>query len=289
MSRPLIPNSCPVPNVLLDVVIPRLKPAAVRVLLLIVRFTYGFQRESDRISLTQLQKATGLSRQGVSEGIYGTATKAGSITGEFPGLLIITPGAKGRAANEYRLNIDITTGQLVNKLDQSEKLTSQVGSQNFRLSQRHSKSKERDGNKPQFPDSRKKGWDPTPFQPVIKKVVACLNDLAGKSYNPDSKDISSYLLACLRSGATEADCLLVVEDRCRRWKDNPEMVEHLNPVTLFRPTRFQVYLTEAKAAGNGRGPVIKDLGNDRVEIDGRQMSKETYRQRYGSEPQPTNT
>jgi len=114
MSKFLIPNTTQVPNILLDAVIPKLPPGAVRVLLAIVRKTNGFQKSSDRISYSQLQSLTGLSRQGVSSG-----------TKVLGALLKIKPGKKGKGANEYSLNLDVTTGQLVNKVDQPNNLTSQ--------------------------------------------------------------------------------------------------------------------------------------------------------------------
>ena len=115
MSRLLIPNTTQVPNILLDTVIPKLPPGAVRVLLAIVRKTYGFQKSSDRISIKQLRTLTGLSRQGVIRG-----------TRVLGAMMKIKPGSKGRGANEYSLNLDTSTGQLVNKVDQSDILTSQL-------------------------------------------------------------------------------------------------------------------------------------------------------------------
>src|SRR5437016_781097 len=98
MSRLLIPNTCQVPNVLLDEVIPRLPLGAVRVLLAIVRLTYGFGKASDRISYTQLSKATRLSRRKVIDGVR--------VLGD---IVTVQPGAKGRGANEYSLNLNIDT------------------------------------------------------------------------------------------------------------------------------------------------------------------------------------
>jgi phage replication O-like protein O len=98
----LIPNTCQVPNVLLDEVIPRLPLGAVRVLLAIVRFTYGFGRASDKISYNQLSKATKLSRRKVIDAVRTLGS-----------LLIVRPGAKGKASNEYALNLDIKKGKLL--------------------------------------------------------------------------------------------------------------------------------------------------------------------------------
>ncbi len=131
MSKLLIPNTTQVPNVLLDEVIPKLPPGAVRVLLAIVRKTYGFQKSSDCISYSQLQALTGLSREGVNTGIK-------KINEKFCSLLKIIPGAMGKGASEYSLNLDVSTGHLVRKVDQSNNLTSQScgqeGSQKSRLS-----------------------------------------------------------------------------------------------------------------------------------------------------------
>ncbi len=51
--KPLTPNSTQIPNIILDFVIPRISEADGKVLLYICRRTYGFQKEQDRISLSQ--------------------------------------------------------------------------------------------------------------------------------------------------------------------------------------------------------------------------------------------
>jgi phage replication O-like protein O len=118
MSKLLIPNTCQVPNVLLDEVMPRLPGSALKVMLAVVRKTYGFQKRSDKISFKTLQKLTGLSRDAVNQGIKALGP-----------LLIIMPGRKNvptsDGVNEYALNLNIETGELVRKADQSENLTSQ--------------------------------------------------------------------------------------------------------------------------------------------------------------------
>src|SRR6185369_8811212 len=69
VSKLLIPNTTQVPNVLIDVVMRQISDAALRVLLAVVRKTYGFQKKCDAVSLTQLQKLTGMSRKAVVDGI----------------------------------------------------------------------------------------------------------------------------------------------------------------------------------------------------------------------------
>lgn len=92
---------------------------------------------------------------------------------------------------------------------------------------------------------------------ISEKTIRRLNELSGKSYRPESKAVNQYLLARLKDGATEAEILAVVQDRWERWKTKPEMLEHFNPVTLFRPSNFERYLTEAKSR-NGNGPMTEE-------------------------------
>lgn len=124
---------------------------------------------------------------------------------------------------------------------------------------------------------------PDPFSfTIIEKTIRRLNELSGKSYRPDSKVVNQYLLARLKDGATEADVMLVVEDRWRRWGQDEKMREHFNPTTLFRESNFERYLTEAKA-GNGKADPPKIARADEKVFyfeDGSFMPKDTYRRRY---------
>lgn len=255
MSKLLIPNTTQVPNVLLDVVMPQIKNASLRVLLAIVRKTYGFGKRADKISLTQLQRATGLSRQGVVNGIGGLGK--------------LLESKVGKGINEYSLNLDVSTGQLVNAVDQSINLTSQVcGSQGSQRS-RHTKP------------IITKPKNPT-FSSTIEKIVTRLNELSGRSYRANSKAVCKYLRARLKAGATEADCLAVVENRWESWGTSEKMRPHFNPVVLFREENFVRYLEDARAGNeNDRAPEVRDLGGGMVEVDGVQMEKKTYELRYG--------
>ena len=56
MEKKLIPNFTQIPNIILDEYISELGHAEIKVLLYICRRTYGFQKGSDKISLTQFEK-----------------------------------------------------------------------------------------------------------------------------------------------------------------------------------------------------------------------------------------
>ena len=87
------PNGTLVPDDVFDVLMPELTEAELRVLLYIVRRTFGFKKASDAISLSQmvkgiqtrdgrtLDRGTGMSRRGVMKGIAGLQAK-GIVTVE---------------------------------------------------------------------------------------------------------------------------------------------------------------------------------------------------------------
>ena len=105
---------------------------------------------------------------------------------------------------------------------------------------------------PLLKEGKGKEGNGTPYSPPgdVVRIVSMINELSGKKYSPDSKAVTKGLLARLNDGATVDNCLCVVADRWERWKDKPEMREHFNPLTLFRPGNFEKYFTEAQA-GNG--------------------------------------
>lgn len=100
------PNYTQTPNDLFDKFLPDLGDAELRVLLAIIRQTFGFRRSKARISLTRLEKATGLSRQSALTGA--TALEARSLITKF----------WDGGVTEYEILIE-DPDQMVNLLDQS--------------------------------------------------------------------------------------------------------------------------------------------------------------------------
>jgi len=119
----LIPNSTQMPNLILDLVIPRIPEAEARCLLYVCRRTFGFHKESDRISFSQfihgirdhkgksLDYGTGLSRQAVANGLRNLVKAE---------VLIVIKNSKG---NFYKINLEMAVDKVVNLVDQSRKLT----------------------------------------------------------------------------------------------------------------------------------------------------------------------
>ncbi len=231
MSEKLKPNFTAIPNVILDQLMRGLNEGELKTLLAICRFTYGYGKQLDTISLNQLAEITGMDRSNVAR-----ARK------RLGNLVIVTPGT-ATTASTYRLNIEISDAELrparVKGSDPSATsdrgATSVKGSDPSATFQRNPKKEDK---------------EPDVFSLQIAKIIGRVNDLSGKSYQTNSKAIYKYLRARLKDGATEADCLAVVENRASRWLGDDKMREHFNPVTMFREENFARYLAEAQASTN---------------------------------------
>ena len=81
------------PNVYIDEYLPELSGAEVKVLLAILRSTVGCQKESEEISLSQLERMTGLTRHSVIDGLRRLIER---------GLVVQTQEARGIKAASYR-------------------------------------------------------------------------------------------------------------------------------------------------------------------------------------------
>lgn len=108
MSKKLKPNFTPIPNVILDEIMRTLAPGTTKLLFAICRFTYGWGKQSDRISISQLEDITGMAHGSVARSIK-----------QLGKLVSIKPGDPSRQlASEYRLNIEISDNDLVSLRDQ---------------------------------------------------------------------------------------------------------------------------------------------------------------------------
>lgn len=122
-TQNLIPNSTQIPNVILDLVISRIPEAEARCLLYICRRTFGFHKESDRISFSQfingiqdrkgrvLDYGAGLARASVAKGLRKLA-EAEAIE--------IKKTSKG---NYYRINLLLDVDKVVHLLNRSSSHT----------------------------------------------------------------------------------------------------------------------------------------------------------------------
>lgn len=119
----LIPNSSQIPNVILDLVLPRISEAEARCLLYICRRTFGFHKDEDNISLTQFENGirtsqgrrldfgTGLSRPAVNTALQNLIKV---------GVIFVQQRSRG---NRYKLNLHMDVDKVVNEINQLRRLT----------------------------------------------------------------------------------------------------------------------------------------------------------------------
>jgi phage replication O-like protein O len=228
VSRLLIPNTCQVPNVLLDEIMPTLPGSSLKVLLAVVRKTYGFGKRSDKISFRTLRELTGLSRDAVNRGIKGLGA-----------LVTIVPGAKGvptlEGVNEYALNLNIETGELVRKSDQSEKRTSP---KNLKKQVRKSDSSKPNSSKPKY-CARKDPESLRAFDRFYQEYPRhCAKEAAERAWfklNPDSSLVAEIMTGLARYSVEVRD-------------SEPKFIAH--PATWLNQRRWTDETCKSRKAHN---------------------------------------
>ena len=104
MNNNYVPNTSPIPNILFDYWMHILSPAEFKVLMCIARKTYGWHKNYDRISISQIEKMTNLSRKGITKNIecliaHGLVNKIKSKTSDGDD-----------APNQYEINVNCMGG-----------------------------------------------------------------------------------------------------------------------------------------------------------------------------------
>jgi len=127
------PNYTQTPNILFDEIMRDLNGVELKVILAVIRKTFGWHKERDRISLTQLEEMTGLSRQGILNAIHGKKKEKSVIGGLVnKGYIKIIETKQGNVYELVVKEVDqqetasqLSRLEVVNKVDQESGLTSQ--------------------------------------------------------------------------------------------------------------------------------------------------------------------
>ena len=80
--------------------------------------------------------------------------------------------------------------------------------------------------------------------PKVEEVITFMNKLYGRNFKADSLYATKELRVRLTENSVE-DVKAVVANRYVEWKDDAVMSKHLNPSTIFRPSKFDKYVEEA--------------------------------------------
>lgn len=125
-----IPNHTQTPNTFFDVSLKEIKSLCeLKVVLTVIRKTFGWQKRRERISLTQLEAMTGLTRQGVQRGVklaveHGYIERQAVGQGFFYSLVLGNSSypAKVLPSQDHCLEVgNESSQQLGNRLDTQKK------------------------------------------------------------------------------------------------------------------------------------------------------------------------
>ena len=190
------PNYTQIPNVLLDEIMQEMTEAELRVCLAIMRNTFGWQRQSHKMSLSYLQQATGLSRQGVLNGIE-SGINRGIICKESDGAsyrysLTISEyqstkwtSQRNRLVNEVDHASQRSRPLLVNEVDQL--LVNEVDT--TKKSTKKKKNKENRERKATFPPNDLPAEESEPQQADNQQQ----NNQLPQRTHPNAEKISAYM------------------------------------------------------------------------------------------------
>lgn len=94
----------------------------------------------------------------------------------------------------------------------------------------------------------------------IINIIEFMNNLYNRKFDPNSSSSTTHLRNRLENNSID-DIKLVISNRYKEWKDDPMMEKHLNPTTIFRPSKFDKYLEEAKRTRVGESFVAANNSN----------------------------
>lgn len=105
----LKPNTTQIPNVILDEWMAELTPAEFKVIMLIARQTYGWHKDTDRISYTQLIDKTGYGADTITVAVKALRASGKIIVTDSEGIQLHTVEECRGKSLYYRLNLEGTT------------------------------------------------------------------------------------------------------------------------------------------------------------------------------------
>jgi phage replication O-like protein O len=273
VSEKLKPNFTPVPNIIFDEVMRTLASAAVKVLFAICRYTYGWGKKSDRISLNQLSAMTGMDRANVSRSIRSLGQR-----------VIVTAGdPRTNQASEYRINIEISESDLVSPVQQG--LVSRKQQASVRPSVKTPPIQRKTKERREVTDSDKLNPDSLSTKTKRKltrpdpAVLAAFDGFyqAYPRHVAKQKGLEVWLKLSL--GAELIPIIMAAVERyAAEVRDTePKLIPH--PATWLNGRRWED--ESGSRNGNGKPAQVKELSNGMIEVDGRQIERALYERRYG--------
>jgi uncharacterized phage protein (TIGR02220 family) len=91
---------------------------------------------------------------------------------------------------------------------------------------------------------------------MVDEVILEMNKIWGSDYKLKTDANRKFIRGRLNDGHTIDELILVVKSRHMKWAKDPKMSLYLRPSTVFLPSKFQGYLSEAKRLITNEGNMI---------------------------------
>ena len=194
-------------------------------LLFILRKTYGYNKKTDAISLSQFVKSTGIKRSGVARAIKGLIAK---------NLIYVKKGGLKKetiSISQYRFN-----KRYKSWLSSLKKETGSLNIDKKVVSKkRHTKD------------------IITKDKEIYSRVVIYLNKKTGKNFSPTTKETKKLIDARIRERFKPEDFKKVIDNKVYDFEQDKFEHKYLRPQTLFG-TKFESYLNQISKPINGGTP-----------------------------------
>lgn len=196
-----------------------------RMVFLIIRKTYGFNKIEDAIALSQMQKALSLSKTRCSQVINSLQLKK---------IVTVTENING-IGKKYKFNKNFEQWNTVTKkCNRYKKVKSSVTEKCNRPLQKSVSTKD---------TLTKDNYTKDNYILLSKEIISYLNEKTQKNFSYKSKQTIAFIKARLHEGHSIENFKTVINNKCSKWLIDPNMIDYLRPSTLFGP-KFESYLNE---------------------------------------------
>lgn len=211
-----------------------------RIIMVVWRYTYGFQREGHKLSLTYISKATGIHKVQVQRELTKLIdNKILSVVKEasFNNSRTI---AFNKNYNEW-----LSSEQLTNKLTDNEK-DNHTDNELVNTTDNELVNQERKNLKKALKKNVGNEEENRPY----KEIIDYLNNKANAKYRHTTKATQRLISARISEGYTLNDFKKVIDIKVDDWLNDKKMSMYLRPETLFNGTKFESYLNQRTEPSN---------------------------------------
>lgn len=196
-----------------------------KILLFIIRKTYGWNKTSDDISRSQIVEATGLSNPHVTTTIQ-----------ELLNMNVLIIGT-GTHAKNYKINKHYETWRITETVIIPKTVTV---TETVTITETVTENYQNGNNSlpKQYP--QKTITKDNSNINICRDILQYLNEKAKSKFKDVDANID-LIKGRLKEGYTKEDCLMVIDIKCKEWIGT-DFEMYLRPSTLFNKTKFSQYI-----------------------------------------------